>query len=34
LSKALEAFQARRKQCNSNIVLLAMFTCIGAELQR
>jgi len=34
LSKALETFPPRRGLGNSNILLLAVFICIGAEMQR
>jgi len=35
LSKASETFQPRtRKLGNSNILLLAVFICIGSEMQR
>jgi len=34
LSKALETFQPRRELGHSNILLLAVFICIGAEKHR
>jgi len=34
LSKALETFQPRRELGISNVLLLAVFICIGAEMHR